>query len=293
MPRGYLTPQQLRKILTKADSETILCGVHLFNWTEPFLNNQIGDLIRVVNEFDTQCYLSTNLNRGTHIVNVCEAGPWSIRISCSGYTQKVYEIGHKGGNVEVVKKNMRLLSAARRAWTKVHLLWHRYPHNEHELPLMKQFCEMLGFKFIPVEAYWMPLEKVLDYWEGSNDGPNVKLHTSLETHKSLVAGRTEECRLQTQEITLDANGDVQLCCGVFDPNRFNLGNYLGQTLAEIQAKRFSHNFCDRCIKAGGHIYVTGHSFGPESKLRKAAKKIFRNTAWMIPQPLASQIAATT
>ena len=58
-------------------------------------------------------HLSSNLNFLKDEKSLLTAGVKTIRISLSGFTQSIYEQGHRGGNIEKVKANMRRLSAAR------------------------------------------------------------------------------------------------------------------------------------------------------------------------------------
>jgi hypothetical protein len=293
MARGLMKPELLERILDKARHETVLCGVHLYNWAEPFLHPKLSQLVELVNDAATQCYLSTNLNQWGDMDAVLDQQPHSIRISCSGFTQTVYEKAHKGGDIETVKNYMARLSAAKSPTTHVHLLWHQYPHNEHESSLMEDYCARLGFAFVPAQAYHTPLETVVEAWaQGRNANPPWPLHTSLEQHQRMVSGRNEECSLQMQGIALDANGSVQLCCGVFDQKRFTLGNYLEMPIEEVQRAKFEHSFCEKCVKHGGHLYVTGRSNGPELQSRRVLRAAFRKVAWILPPKLASHLAAS-
>jgi len=290
LPKHFMTPEMLSGILAKANSESVVFGVGLFNWGEPFTHPKLSELVKVVNDNDCLCYLSSNLNSVPRLYEVLAEEPHSLRISCSGFTQEVYSKTHNQGDIEKVKRNMELLARYNRQ-TNVHLLWHRYKHNAHEEYLMREYCEQLGFEFRPTEAYYMPLETVLDIWDGAKPLPaiNDNLHTGLWQHKHLCAGRKMECRNQTQEITIDALGRVQLCCGVYDSNKFTVCNYLETPLRDIQALRFSHNFCSRCIGSGGHIYVAGFSHRNESVVRHAAKKVYRKIAPLVPNAVLKMV----
>ncbi len=272
LPKGLMAPELLIDILEKATRESRVSGVGLFNWTEPLLHPKIATLVEIVHSFGHLCYLSTNLNYFKTLPDVLKREPHSIRISCSGFTQKTYERTHKGGNIDRVKENMIKLSALRSHKTDVHMLWHSYRDNALEALEMEQFCKMLGFKFIPIDAFYMPLEKVLDVWNKRQPAPPINdlLLTSLDRHKSLCANRVETCRLQTRQMAIDALGNVQLCCSVYDPKKFTLANFLATKLEDIQSLKYGHSQCDSCIKQGGHIYSMGHTHTPPSKLREIA-----------------------
>ena len=274
----------LDKVLLKATSEAVVFGVGLFNWGEPFTHPTLDEMVKVVHDYDLLCYLSSNLNSVNRLKEVLQQEPHSLRISCSGFTQEIYSRTHARGDISKVKEHMRKVSLLRSEKTKVHMLWHQYRHNAAEEPLMREFCEGLGFDFITVPAYYMPLESVLDIWSGAQPLPAIdsNLYTGLMEHKRLCANRSMPCRSQTQEITIDALGRVQLCCGVYDSSKFTLCDFLSTPLQNIQTLRFDHSFCSTCIRNGGHVYVSGHSHRGESLARKSAKAVYRRIAPMVP-----------
>jgi hypothetical protein len=80
----------------------------------------------------------------------------------------VYELGHAGGNIENVKRNMRRLSEAaarsleggNRTWLR--LVYHRYVDNADDELMMESYAKSLGFAFSPGWAYVTSVERVLD-----------------------------------------------------------------------------------------------------------------------------------
>lgn len=291
LDKVFMEPSLLNAILAKAKSEARVFGVGLFNWGEPFTHPNLAEMIKIVNSHKLLCYLSTNLNSSSNLKKVMAAAPHHIRISCSGYSQSVYSKTHRQGDILKVRENMLKMADLRHSDTQVYMLWHQYKHNQHEQAVMEQFCKSLGFKFRTVPAYYMPLETVLDIWSYKEPLPSIdeNLLTGLLTHKILCQDRTMPCRNQTQEITIDALGQVQLCCGVYDPSKFTLCDYLNTSIERIQHIRFNHSFCDRCIRDGGHIYVTGHSYTDESLVRNLAKKVFPYVAPIVPKKVLAKL----
>jgi MoaA/NifB/PqqE/SkfB family radical SAM enzyme len=281
----------LHQILMKAEQEAVVFGVDLFNWGEPFTHPDLPAMVRMVNSMGMMCNLSTNLNSDRNLSGVLAEEPHSIRISCSGFTQGIYGRTHTKGDIERVKLNMVEMAYRRTKKTRVYMLWHQYHHNWHEEPMMRAFCQQLGFEFETVPAYYMPLETVLDVWEGKQALPALdeNLLTGLMEHKRLCGGRKMACRNQTQEITIDAAGMVQLCCGVYDSNKFTLCRYLDVALEDIQHARFNHSFCGRCANAGGHIYVTGYSHDDPGMVRSAAKAVYRRVAPFVPKAVLKAV----
>ena len=263
-----MEPDVLRAILEKALTECEVEFVCLFNWTEPMLHPRLPELVSVVRSLGIPCELSSNLNKLKNIDAVLAAGPTKFRISNSGFTQKVYGVTHRGGDIEQVKRNMVELMAARKrveASTQIHLLYHRYKGNLADEAPMKNYCEQLGIEFVPVWAFFAPVEKILSHVEGDGQFPlttedeDIMSRLLLPVDMALDAAqlhREKACVLQTEQMTLDCRGDVRLCCATYDSDQFTLGNYLTRSLEDFQNAKYRDDTCTRCMKHGVHIYYT-------------------------------------
>lgn len=269
LPVGYMGPSALEQILRKALSECHVTAVGLFSWAEPLLNPALPDLVRLVQDSGISCFLSSNLNILPNAEALMAANPFSFRISASGFTQKIYGYTHRGGNIDRVKNHMMELADAKehhKANTRIYVYYHRYRHNLKEEPLMREFAEGLGIGFQPVWALLFPIEKILGYAGAvASDFPlteeDLRLINGLalplkEALKTAEKYRERSCRLREAQISLDYQGRVQLCCGIFDAAKFTLGNYLDMPLDDIQRLRQEHGMCISCMRSGGHVYVT-------------------------------------
>lgn len=291
LPKTLMAPAKLRAILAKATQECTVEGVGLFNWTEPTLHPKLAELVTIVEtEYRLPCYLSTNLNRPIR-QDVLDARPHSIRISCSGFTQEKYGRTHSGGRIEEVKRNMRLLSQNKDYRTQVHVLWHRYNDNQDDEGQMRLYARSLGFKFETCEAHLMPLEMTLGRWAGTVPQQIVEslLITPLETAKKQCEARKDlPCRLQNHEITLDSEGKVQLCCAVFNPSIYSLGDYLLTPLWMIQTMKQESSHCTDCMAKGGHVYAMQLGKG-ESVSQKLSRLYHSKLSGFVPARVALAI----
>jgi len=77
----------------------------------------LPELIRIVREAGVVSYLSSNLNFLPDATAIMAENPDNFRISLSGFSQKVYGYTHRGGDIEIVKKHMVELAAARERTT--------------------------------------------------------------------------------------------------------------------------------------------------------------------------------
>ena len=266
-PSGLMSPERLVQIMDKAVSECQVTGVGLFNWNEPVLHPQLPKLVEIVQEQDVPCRLSSNMNNFRKMDEVLAANPASLRISNSGFTQSIYGRYHRGGDIELVKRNMRELAAAKRrtdATTEIEVLYHRYKDNLRDEAPMRDFALELGFGFRPVWAFMMPLEKNLalvdetyDVVELTGEDHEVLASLALPVPEALeLASRHRErsCSLRDEQFTLSHEGKTLLCCAVFDSSRYGLGDFLEQPLEALHQAKYEHSLCSLCMKNGLHVY---------------------------------------
>lgn len=262
LPKGLMTLELFRAILDKAQLECRLTGVGLFNWTEPLLHPQVYLFIREVRSRNLPCHLSSNLNDVRNLSLAIRENPSTLRLSISGFTQPIYGRTHARGNIERVKENMGLLAQTirnERLAVQVTVLWHQYQGNTAEEPLMRAYARQLGFGFDVCEAYLMPVEKVLTRWRQAIPALPIEdvLKTPLFNAKPVCEKYKHlPCRLQERELTIDAAGDVHLCCALYDPKLSRIGSFKAKSVAEIQQFKRTSPVCKQCLAAGGHAYAT-------------------------------------
>ncbi len=210
------------------------------------------------------CALSSNLNILRNADEIFRANPDEFRISLSGFTQPVYEQTHAKGNIERVKENMRLLQEARRRTgnlhTKIVVYYHKYRHNLHEAELMQAYATSLGFRWMENFAFYMPLEKALAAAEGRLEREErafVETMYALPVVPAIEAAREyahEPCRLWSEQIVLDLQGNAILCCALYDFAGNTLGSFLDMTPEQLMQAKHNHPTCDRCTRNGLHRY---------------------------------------
>jgi len=267
--RKSMSVEMFRKTIEKAISECHVTCVGLYNWTEPLLHPRVDEFVEILNQNELASYISTNLNYARNLDALIRQNPTMISISLSGFNQEVYQKGHRGGNVECVKKNMLELAQAierENASTRVVVNFHRYKDNHADLILMKSYTRELGFDFMVTDALMLPLEKVLDVSEGmtsfteTDQAVMQRLMTPVDV-AIQYASKVERnsCRLINDQIEIGADGSVTLCCAVFDSDRFRIGHFLDMPITEIQQQRKSHSICLSCVNHGLDVYYTSEA----------------------------------
>lgn len=269
LPHGQMEPELLRKIVAKAKSECRVTSIQLFVWGSPLLHSRLPEMIRIVQDAGIPCNLSSNLNIHPDADAIMAANPASFKISMSGFTQDVYGITHRGGDVERVKKHMVELAAAKarnHATTRIYVCFHRYRHNLKEEPLLREFAARLGIGFEPIWAQMLPVCKVLRYVdETAFDFALTPEDHRLIERLALPLGpalalakqyRHQPCPLRDRQYSIDFQGNAWLCCAGFDARRFTIGPFLEMPLTQIQELRETHSNCTLCMHHGAHVYMT-------------------------------------
>jgi len=268
--KGMITDELFHRILKKLTDEFPRSQLHFYNWTEPLIHPRINLYCKAAADAGFHLHLSSNLNFLKDEKSLLTAGVKTIRISLSGFTQSIYEQGHRGGNIEKVKANMRRLSAARaatRSRTKVHVYYHKYRHNLHEMPLMEAYAKELGFEFIADWAFLMPVEKLLAYADGIGEEDHRRFAAEAivpDPRDALAIMQPhahQPCTLIDQ-LVLDHLGNVTLCCAVYDAKATTVGHYLDMSWADLQRRKYGHGSCGRCMHYGAHVLYT-HFHQPE------------------------------
>lgn len=266
-PTRYMRRDLMDKIVRKATSECHVTGIYLYNWTEPFLHPRLAEMIEVVQSYGVPCGLSSNLNLINNLEDVLAANPSVLKVSLSGFNQETYGVTHQRGDIELVKRNMAevaRLKTKTNATTRLVVAFHRYLGNHDDEALMKAYSESLGFEFEPAWAYFMPLEKMLAFTGDKSNGThltdedlNVINRLALPLDAAITAARKnrhQPCILQRRQMAITSQGDVMLCCTVFDQKKNKLAPFLDTPLIALQRMKYHHDTCARCMNNGLHVY---------------------------------------
>lgn len=283
-----------RNILKKAVAEGIT-SIYLFNWTEPLIHPKIGEIVRETESAGIRCGISSNLNISKNLESAISANPSYFRISVSGFNQETYKLGHAGGDIEEVKRNMVKLSELKSKLaltTDIEVYYHRYLDNTDEEIFMRNFSENLGFRFSSEFAIMMPLEKALAVVEGDNSitaaDMKVLKRLALPPFPSVIDIAQQygdvQCSLKDGMIVIDCEGNVILCCAVFNQLEHSVGKYLDLALPVIQQQKNSvpqcTNMCDRCTNHNLHVYAQFPNQGPlfEHAINRSMEYQYRRLA---------------
>ena len=245
------------------------------NWGEPLLNKNITKMIKIAKSYESQTFLSTNLNINMteeFTKDIVKSGLDRMTISIDGATQKTYEVYRKNGNIDLVFKNIKLLVQSKKKLNSMtpHLHWQFlvFKHNEHEIELARKISKTIEVDDIGFTAPFCDVS-----WASSiGQYNNYLIKEGIDKEKKQVIFKNANkqlCNWLWDAITVNADGSISPCCSVedkkddfemFDAKKsffeiWNSKNY-------VQARKFVLNrekedFTNICIKCN-HIGASNH-----------------------------------
>lgn len=161
------------------------------------------DLARVI-QFATDRKVATMIASNGILLDekkaraILEAGLDLVKIQLSGFTQDIYSIQIRNGNVERLKENIRQFARLKKEGnykTVVLIDYIFYNYNMHQLPLVQAFCDELGLML--------------------NTRPGNPKHGLEDKEPALHAGDLPlktSCDWLWKAMQVNWNGDVLQCC---------------------------------------------------------------------------------
>ena len=228
--RGFMKVDTMKVIMDKIFDKTRIGFAYLYNWGEPLLNPDVVELVETVTRKSAPCELGTNLQHLTPEMasGIAKSGLGSIRVSCDGMIQETYETYRRGGNLQLLLSNSRMLADAKKQNS------HHGPQiifqmivtkfNHHEIPQYEAFAKQNGADSV----IFSPLCALTpEGWLQHKD------FVHSDKYSLLCVGNIKDCRSPWNRLSFDWNGDVYNCCNPVGLEHYCLGNILESSLEDI------------------------------------------------------------
>jgi|GEM_PF-580733 len=246
-----------QKVMSKENYQTILekislyaKQIHLYNWGEPFLNKDIIEIISMTAKKNIFSIIHSNLSMREFTVDESDAivssGLSFLNVAIDGASQDSYEKYRKGGNFDLVIKNIKQINESKYK-LKSNLPYIRWrflinAFNEHELNVARNMAKDLGLIF---EYCLMNIEE--ESWRSSlhdrmysEEWPKVEYEGIIPDE--IYSGPTnlvhlhpaipEWCNQLFTWMNICPNGDLIPCSAVHG-DRYVLGNLLESKIEDI------------------------------------------------------------
>jgi radical SAM protein with 4Fe4S-binding SPASM domain len=246
-PKGFMSLEHYQSILNKISPYAEL--LYLYNFGEPFLNQNIYEMIRLsaTQNINTSICSNLSLAQLDHTA-IVQSGLLQLSVSIDGASQKTYGKYRVGGDLELVFNNIKKLQEAKRdlhsrtpdiTWN---FLINKF--NEHEQDAAKEIAAALG---VPIQFnlmyVWDPEwesslhpkggqygflkdSAIADYAKASRGLPVALDHIVLHPNIPAV------CKQVFTIMAIHWDGLV-FPCGAISDERFALGNLLESNLEEL------------------------------------------------------------
>ena len=284
VPKGSMKLDTFKTVFDKIinDSPNV-SHLSLYSWGEPLLHPYISEIIDYVHESNVAVALSSNLSIkfGDRIKKIIKSKPDYLKISLSGFYPKAYDSTHTGGNIDLVKKNLKLIKNYIDEYgseTLVDINYHLYKDNSGEnLDKMQELTNDLGFILSKTHALVMPLERVLSHLDGNTDNQTSELQKNLLVTieegieaSSKIKLKDNSCPFRENQVNINSDLSVPVCCTVWERGSNVVArNFLKTNIDEINNKKKEVELCNKCMKNNLPQYNMGFNQKLWKKYAKA------------------------
>jgi len=121
----------------------------LYTNGEPLLYQDLHKVIQFCSDRNVASMIATNaiLLNESKIRQILSSGLDFIKVQFSGFTQDIYSVQVRFGDIEKIKENIRLLAKINKEGKYKAVVmadFISYEYNEHQLDLVREFCDELG-----------------------------------------------------------------------------------------------------------------------------------------------------
>ncbi|MDR0409839.1 MAG: radical SAM protein [Spirochaetaceae bacterium] len=259
---GFMSVEDYEKVLSKLLQELpMLHLVSLFIWGDPLLHPKLPEILKINSRLGVGSDISTNLNIKTEkLEEIMKANPTYLRLSCSGFGSKNYEVTHAGAKWDLFYKNCFEVSRLMKKYdldTGVELYFHVNKANILEYKDIVNMARQLGFRTAAVLSMCFPQYAM-------NFAENIPLPESAQKAKDLMLVSMEEvleaAKGENEKPCTATNGfpninwdlSVLTCCN-FNQDRI-AANFFDIGTDELIKLKNSSEFCKKCISHSIHRY---------------------------------------
>jgi radical SAM protein with 4Fe4S-binding SPASM domain len=275
-PTGLMAHDVFKKTIDELADYLFL--ILLWDWGEPFLNPSIYDMIAYAKQKDIKIISSTNghvFSQPGNAEKLVRSGIDAIIFAVDGISQETYEQFRKNGNLKMAIKGIENVVAAKRSLTsKTPVINFRFipmKHNEHEIPLLKDFAQSLGVDILTLKSLnpHDQFEVDANIATGLTFMPQDPLYRrfAYDEHGSRIRLAQNPCKRPWMNPSIHWDGKVSLC--TFDAqDHYCMGDLSKESFKKIWwgeayaafRRQFRDNyrsiaFCDGCTNAfkGGNL----------------------------------------
>lgn len=287
-PDGMMTLDDFKKI-----SESFLSQakeINLQNWSEPFLNKAIFDIVKYINDnSNAKVIISTNGNIFTAEIakKLLDLKIYRLMISMSGLENKIYQIYHKGGDINKVYKTIIYITNERLKRRKDTLreFQVKYLLFDYNFITYGKFKDTLINKF--GQKNFSKIDK-LDIITGYLTGTTLPFDEQRKIYSEDISRFIrkrpfkDNCHQQLETTAVRCDGKIFFCCAIPYRDEYVMGDLSSSSMAEIwNSQRYrkwredylagKNDICNNCF-----IYNVGLRYLKGRHIFEKAQNRIRN-----------------
>lgn len=194
--KGKMPYEMAAQIIDQFKKDVLIAV--LYTNGEPLLYKDLGKVVRFATERGVMTMISTNglLFTEQNARELLTGGIDFIKIQLGGFTQDIYSVQIRYGEVEKLKDNIRMVAKLKKETGSKALIlidWITYNYNRHQIPLIREFCKANGL--------------LLSFRQGNPRGGLEGKETALPVDTLDMS-----CDWLWKAMQINFNGDVLQCC---------------------------------------------------------------------------------
>jgi len=263
---GRMSLEQFKSIIDQTKRKVWFVGLH--SWGEPTLHPDLVEMVRYCTSQGVLTNVSSNIHTYSEEVyaGLFKARLSNLSMSLHGLSQETYEAYRPGMKYEPNRANMERISKLRDRLgahgTALDMVFAVTRFNEHEVPLLKDFCGRYGIDSLTLykasyNARFLlkdmnlrdvsldpqqlrdRVRKHLDKWMAKDPQYVMPRYLDIYENPELLLSTevTEDCRDPWNLMYITYNGDVSPCCGSYDYGKDALGNVFRDGIFDVWNNR--------------------------------------------------------
>ncbi len=242
-PLGLMSIERFNAIVDEISGEVFY--LQLFFQGEPFINNELLEMVRYARSRHIYVAISTNAHylRQEVIENILDAGLDRLIVSIDGLTQDVYEEYRVGGSLDRVLDALHRLAAARRSRgrrhrTEVILQMLVTKQTEAHITALRELASSVDASVALKTIQVYSVEGARRFLP---DDPAWSRYEIVDGELQIKATMKNRCVRLWERSVITWDGTVVPCC--FDKNaEYPLGSLEESTFEEIWTSKSYHDF---------------------------------------------------
>lgn len=225
-----------------------LLQIEFYNWGEPLLCKSIYAMIGEAERRGVGTLVSTNFSipfTEADAEALVKSNLAILGVSMDGCTQETYARYRIGGDIERVKRNVRMVADAKQRLgsARPHIVWsyHVFGHNRHEVDQLQGLAPGLGFNSVALDKGFNRGED----WEADGEGFNI------------ASPPSSPCHFLWHYAVVHNDGGVAACCGSFY-REDDMGN-LTISPSALTSGRFEEVWNNAAFQQARGLFAKGKS----------------------------------